>query len=192
MLPLAEFALNSTKSASTGFTPAYVVYGREPVLPLEHAVREVTDCPVEAVASRVKRMEETVALVRTALDQTAAGMARTANRRRREGEVEVGSFAWLSTEHLALAPGLSRKLADKFVGPFKVMAQVGAVSYRLQLPAEWKVHDVFHVSQLKAAQGCTSGGDVADAPFRPAADEAGEFEVEDLLDHRTRGRGRAT
>ena len=46
LLPLCEFALNSTKSAATGYTPAYVLYGHEPVLPLEHAVRSVTDCPV--------------------------------------------------------------------------------------------------------------------------------------------------
>ena len=46
LLPMCEFALNSTESASTGHTPAYVLFGREPVLPLEHAVREVTDCLV--------------------------------------------------------------------------------------------------------------------------------------------------
>ena len=44
LLPLREFALNSTKSASTGYTPAVVLYGRKPVLPVEHAVRYVTDC----------------------------------------------------------------------------------------------------------------------------------------------------
>ena len=46
LLLMCEFALNSTESASTGHTPAYVLLGHEPVLPLEHAVREVTDCPV--------------------------------------------------------------------------------------------------------------------------------------------------
>ena len=49
---MCEFALNSTESASTGHTPAYVLFGHEPVLPLEHAVREVTDCPVLSVAER--------------------------------------------------------------------------------------------------------------------------------------------
>ena len=45
-LPLCEFALNSTKSASTDYTPAMVLYGHEPVLPVEHAVHDVTDAPV--------------------------------------------------------------------------------------------------------------------------------------------------
>ena len=43
LLPLCKFALNSTKSASMGYTPAMVLYGCEPVLPVEHAVRDVTD-----------------------------------------------------------------------------------------------------------------------------------------------------
>ena len=46
LLPLCDFALNSTKSASTGYTPAMVLYGCEPVLPVEHAVCDVTDGPV--------------------------------------------------------------------------------------------------------------------------------------------------
>ena len=46
LLPLCEFVLNSTKSASMGYTPAMVLYGCEPVLPVEHAVCDVTDGPV--------------------------------------------------------------------------------------------------------------------------------------------------
>ena len=62
-------------------------------------------------------------------------------------------MAWLSSEHLALVPGLSRKLTDKFVGPFEVLEKVGAVSFRSKLPSHLRVHDVFHVSQLKAYVG---------------------------------------
>ena len=46
LLPLCEYALNSTKSASMGYTPAMVLYVREPVIPVEHAIRDVTDAPV--------------------------------------------------------------------------------------------------------------------------------------------------
>ena len=66
---------------------------------------------------------------------TAVTMAKHANRRHRPADVVVGGYAWLSTEHLKLAPGLSRKLAAKFVGPFRVVGAVGAVSFRLELPS---------------------------------------------------------
>ena len=62
-------------------------------------------------------------------------MAKHANWCRRPADVVVGGYVWLSTEHLKLAPGLSCKLAAKFVGPFRVVAAVGPVSFRLELPS---------------------------------------------------------
>ena len=62
-----------------------------------------------------------------------------------DGQVEVGRLAWLSSEHLTLTPGLSRKLTNQFVGPFEVLEKVRVVYYRLKLPSHWRVHDVFHV-----------------------------------------------
>ena len=44
------------------------------MLPLEHAVHQVTDCPVGSVADKVARMSQTVELVRNALDKTATQM----------------------------------------------------------------------------------------------------------------------
>ncbi|GKA93651.1 retrovirus-related pol polyprotein from transposon TNT 1-94 [Tanacetum coccineum] len=42
------------------------------------------------------------------------------------------------------------KLNPKYVGPFKVLAKVGVVAYKLELPQELsRVHSTFHVSNLK-------------------------------------------
>ena len=46
--------------------------------------------------------------------------------------------------------GVSGKLAPRFIGPFPVVAKRGEVAYQLELPPQLsKVHDVFHVSQLR-------------------------------------------
>ncbi|GJY98085.1 putative reverse transcriptase domain-containing protein, partial [Tanacetum coccineum] len=46
--------------------------------------------------------------------------------------------------------GKRGKLNPKYVIPFKVLAKVGAVAYKLELPQELsRVHNTFHVSNLK-------------------------------------------
>ncbi len=43
----------------------------------------------------------------------------------------------------------SRKLSQKFVGPFKIARRVNPVTYRLTLPRSLKINPTFHVSLLK-------------------------------------------
>ena len=45
---------------------------------------------------------------------------------------------------------MKRKLAPRYVGPYKIIERSGRVAYKLQLPPEMQpIFNVFHVSQLR-------------------------------------------
>ena len=45
---------------------------------------------------------------------------------------------------------MPRKLAPKFIGPFKILQKRSPLVYKLELLAHFKVHPIFHISQLKS------------------------------------------
>jgi hypothetical protein len=53
----------------------------------------------------------------------------------------------------SLVKRANHKLAFKYLSLFPIEAKVGAVPYKLQLPAASNIHRVFHVSLLKKAAG---------------------------------------
>lgn len=56
-----------------------------------------------------------------------------------------GQRVWLSTGNLPLHME-SRKLTQRFIGPFRILKKVNLVTYCLFLPRSLKINPTFHVS----------------------------------------------
>ena len=96
----------------------------------------------------------------------------------------MGEEVLISSETLYL----DRTIKPRFVVPFRVLERVGKTAYRLDLRGRFKdVHNVFHVSQLRKH---TPGGSSADPPDPIQVEGEEHFEVEALLQHRSRGSSR--
>jgi len=100
---------------------------------------------------------------------------------------KTGDKVWLEATHLNL-PYQTPKLAPKRQGPFNIVNVVSPVTYRLQLPAAWNIHDVFHASLLTPYRETASHSPNFTQPPPDLVQGNEEFEVETIINHRLFGR----
>ena len=43
----------------------------------------------------------------------------------------------------------SKKLLDKYIGPYTIIEKVSHVVYKLDLPNKFRIHPYFHISKLR-------------------------------------------
>ena len=74
------------------------------------------------------------------------------NRKRNEKSYKVSDEIMLSSRHIRIRKAC-KKHADKFIGPFKVVAIIGKNAYRRDFPkSDGRIHPTFHVALLKPYQ----------------------------------------
>src|SRR3954463_10036950 len=171
-------------------SPFHVNYGRDP----GHPYSTVTKVPdhVPAVHEFLEGIAYSSKVARDSLVQAKANQEKNANKSRCDVHFEVNDQVLLSSAHINLASQAkrpSRKLQHRFIGPYRIIQKISAVAYKLELPSTLKIHPVFHVSVLRPYQPPDS---IAHRPPHTpppdpvTIDDDLEFEVDHILDHRTR------
>ncbi|KAD7477674.1 hypothetical protein E3N88_00810 [Mikania micrantha] len=131
-----------------------------------HAVElaQIREIVKEEVAKALQatiptHMDEVIKVTNAKIDQIRAHLKAAqdrqksyADKRRRPIEFQVGDYVLLKVSPWK---GVIRfrkrgKLSPRFIGPFRIIARVGEVAYRLELPDELSgIHNTFHVSHLR-------------------------------------------
>ncbi|GKD36426.1 putative reverse transcriptase domain-containing protein [Tanacetum coccineum] len=146
-IPLVEFSYNNSYHTSIKAAPFKALYGRKCRSPVYWA--EVGDA------------------------QLTGPEISYVDRRRKPLEFQVRDKAMLKVSPWkgVIRFGKRGKLNPRYIGPFKVLAKVRIVSYRLELPDQLiHVHSTFHVSNLKK---CFSN--------KPLAITLDEIQIDDKL-----------
>ncbi|KAK3510406.1 hypothetical protein QTP70_005898 [Hemibagrus guttatus] len=183
----AEYAQNSLRQSTTGLTPFQCVLGYQP--PLFPWDGEPSDVP--AVDYWFRESERVWGEAHRQLQRAVRRRRTTADLRRSQApDYQPGQKVWLSTRDIKLRLPC-RKLSPRFIGPFTIARKINPVTYRLQLPPEYRIHPVFHVSLLKphhpSVSPSTGPGAVEEPPLPLLIDDGPAYLVKKVLDSRRRG-----
>nr|GEX33845.1 reverse transcriptase domain-containing protein [Tanacetum cinerariifolium] len=148
-LSLVEFSYNNSYHASIKAAPFEALYGQKCRSPVCWA--EVGDAQLtgpELIHETTKKIVQIKQRNQAARDFQKS----YANVRHKPLEFQVGDRVMLKVSHWkgVVRFGKLGKLNPRYIGPFKVLAKVGTVAYKLELPEQLsRVHSTFHVSNLK-------------------------------------------
>ncbi|GJV81834.1 putative reverse transcriptase domain-containing protein, partial [Tanacetum coccineum] len=162
-LPLIEFSYNNSYHASIKAAPFEALYGRKCRSPVCWA--EVGDARLTG-PELVHETTEKIVQIKQRMQAARDRQKSYADVRRKPLEFQVGDRVMLKVSPWkgVVRFGKRGKLNPRYIGPFKVLAKVGTVAYRLELPQQLsRVHSTFHVSNLKKC--------LSDEPWRSSLDE---------------------
>lgn len=164
-LPWAELWYNTNYHTALGTTPFRVVYGRDPSAILKFEEGSNANFDLENM------LKERDAMLRQIKHHLLV--------------FQVCDMVFLklrSYHQQSVVKRLYQKLAARYFCPFEVLGRVGTVAYKLKLPTESRIHDVFHVSQLKPVVG--QGHRVSELPRTLSRADEVVIEPENVLDTR--------
>jgi Integrase zinc binding domain/Chromo (CHRromatin Organisation MOdifier) domain len=173
-LPLAQYVRNSWPSSTTKKTPYELILGYTPTV---YQPTRLSSVP--GVTERLQKIQENRKAALEALQAAQNKMIKE----NKYKPFQKGNKVWLEGSHLKL-PYATMKLAPRRYGPFKVVAKVSNVAYKIQLPTTWKIHDVFHASLLTPYNETNAHGPNFLEPPPDLIEGEPEWEVEMILGDR--------
>ncbi|KAL0172101.1 hypothetical protein M9458_032412, partial [Cirrhinus mrigala] len=183
----AEYAQNSLRQPTTGLTPFQCILGFQP--PLFPWNGEPSEVP--AVDYWFRESERAWDAAHHHLQRAVRRSKTIADRRRIPGPAYTpGQKVWHSTRDIRLRLP-SKKLSPRFVGPFTILEQVNPVTFKLQLPPQYRIHPTFHISLLKPFHQplipSTEPGHEEEPPPPLMLEEGSIYSVREILQSRRRG-----
>jgi len=183
-LATAEFAFNNKVHTATKMSPFQVNYGREPRMGFDIRKKGKNEKAEEFVKEMKEKHEE----AKAALVKSQKEMKRQADRNRKEAEgYKVGDKVLISTKDFSmeLRRRATKKLTEKFIGPYVVRKVVSENAVELELPAMLRIHPVVNVRRLVKYREQIEGQKKIPPPPVEVAGEK-EYEVEEILDRQER------
>ena len=162
-IPMVLFAYHVSPNATTGESPFYLLYGREPRLPVDAALllpsSNLSPSVAEHQARIVQSLEEAQKIICSNTQLTQQRMKLQYDKTSAPVQYRIGSKVWVYTPKMK--KGLSKKLSHNFHGPYCIVNQLSPVHFKLCTMDNRVVSVPVHANPLKPFY------DPADRPIEP-------------------------
>ncbi|GJY32495.1 putative reverse transcriptase domain-containing protein [Tanacetum coccineum] len=134
-LPLVEFSYNNSYHTSIKVAPFEALYGqkcRSPICWVEVGDAQLTSSKI------VNETTEKIIQIKKRIQAARDRQKSYADRRRKPLGFEIGDKVMLKVSpwKRVIRFGKRGKLNPRYIGPFKIIAKVGTLAYRLELPKQ--------------------------------------------------------
>ena len=141
----AEFAINNKAHTATKVLPFMANYRKE--MRMEGDIRKKGK--VESATEFVEKMKKVHEEAEAALRKMQEEMKKYADKGRKEMEKwKKGDQILLSTKDLVFKERPSKKLTERYVGPYAIEEVVSSNAVKLRLPSSMRIHLVVNVSWI--------------------------------------------
>ena len=142
---MAEFTYNHSKNASTGHTPFELNCGYHFWMSYKEKVDPHSQS--KSADELSKELRELMVMYRKNLYHTQKLLKQAYNKRVKPRSYVLSKKVWLNSKFIKTKQ--NRKLEAMSFGLFQVPHLVKKQVYKLKLPGNWKIHDIFHLSLLE-------------------------------------------
>lgn len=171
-LPAIRFAMNSAKCQSTGYTSAYLTFGREmrTLDDVQHDVKTIVESEnfIPEITSYLKTIIKVLKDAReTEMKIQDKNKVYVDQHRRSQPNFDIGVEVLVDTHTLSNASkGISSKFVPKRDGPYIITRKVGSSAYEVSSPSNLNIPlGTYHASALTLYNGTSTN--IMPAPVHP-------------------------
>ncbi|MBW0500634.1 hypothetical protein O181_040349 [Austropuccinia psidii MF-1] len=131
-IPLFEFSYNNAEHSSTKQSPFFTIYGGNSNFDSIHVTQ---DSPSGKLSTKLQSVQQ---VVKEELVSEIRSFKKYADRNRAiPPDFQPGDKVWLASKNIKTTRP-TKRLSERWLGPFEVIEKIGSHAYHLKLPQQWK------------------------------------------------------
>jgi len=179
LLPLAEFVYNNAPSTTTGVSPFFTNKGYHPNL-LVYPERDIASSHARDFVVDLDELQSTLKEEITKAQRHYQPSADS--RRQQPPDFQIRQSVFVRSQYFRTTHP-SKKLSEKYLGPYEIIAQPSPQSFILCLPDTMRAaHPVFHVFMLEPAIPNIFQQRSEPPPAPVIIDREPEYEISKIVD----------